>query len=110
MEPFARRVIEVVGATRPGQLLTYGEIAAEVGRPGAARAVGQVLRRDGVELPWWRVVTVAGRLVPGLEEEHAARLAREGLVCRDGRIVAWHAAHDGAAEGAGRPGDLDNAR
>jgi methylated-DNA-protein-cysteine methyltransferase related protein len=88
VEPFARRVTEVVAATRPGQVLTYGEVAAEAGQPGAARAVGQVLRRAGAELPWWRVVTAAGRLVPGLEEEHAARLAREGITCRDGRVRA----------------------
>jgi methylated-DNA-protein-cysteine methyltransferase related protein len=86
--PFARRVTEVVLATRPGQLLTYGEVATEAGQPGAARAVGQVLRRAGDGLPWWRVVTAAGRLVPGLEEEHAARLAREGITCRDGRVRA----------------------
>lgn len=89
MEPFARRVTEVVAATRPGQLLTYGEVAAEAGHPGAARAVGQILRREGVALPWWRVVTAAGRLVPGLEAEHAAHLAGEGITCRDGRVTAW---------------------
>ena len=87
MDTFARRVREVVVATRSGQLLTYGEVAAEVGRPGAARAVGQVLRRGGPDLPWWRVVTATGRLVPGLEPEHAARLAQEGIACRDGRVV-----------------------
>ncbi|MFO7778481.1 MAG: MGMT family protein [Nitriliruptoraceae bacterium] len=106
MEPFTRRVTEVVAATRAGQLLTYGEVAAEAGHPGAARAVGQVLRRAGTDLPWWRVVTAGGRLVPGLEEEHAARLAREGISCHDGRVMAPAPAD----HGRDRPEDPDIAR
>jgi len=85
--PFAIRVLSVVDATRPGDLLTYGEVAREAGRPGAARAVGQVLRRDGGARPWWRVISSTGRLVPGVEEEHSARLRAEGIACRDGRVV-----------------------
>lgn len=96
MDAFARRVGEVVAATRPGEVLTYGEVAAEAGHPGAARAVGQVLRRSGAGLPWWRVVTATGRLVPGLETEHAARLAQEGVACRDGRVTGRRPPDDGA--------------
>ncbi|MFO7962100.1 MAG: MGMT family protein [Nitriliruptoraceae bacterium] len=111
MGPFARRVTEVVAATRAGQLLTYGEVAAEAGHPGAARAVGQVLRRAGGALPWWRVVTAAGRLVPGLEEEHAAHLAREGIACHDGRVVAPRSCDDGPLdEAVGTSEIADSAR
>jgi len=84
---FATRVLSAVAATGPGDLLTYGEVAREAGRPRAARAVGQVLRRDGATRPWWRVVSSTGRLVPGLEEEHAALLRAEGITCMDGRVV-----------------------
>lgn len=94
-EAFTHRVVAVVAATRPGEVLTYGEVAAEAGHPGAARAVGQVLRRDGGRLPWWRVVTASGRLVPGREVEHAARLEREGVTCRDGRVTARTSRADG---------------
>ena len=87
MSPFAQRVAEVVAATRPGEVLTYAEVAAEAGRPQAARAVGAVLRHHGDELPWWRVVTAAGRLVPGREREHASRLRAEGVPCRAGHAV-----------------------
>jgi methylated-DNA-protein-cysteine methyltransferase related protein len=76
----------VVAAIRPGEVLTYGEVAAEAGRPGAARAVGQVLRRSS-GLPWWRVVTATGRLVPGAEADHGRRLRAEGVVVRDGHVV-----------------------
>jgi alkylated DNA nucleotide flippase Atl1 len=46
-------------------------------------------RSDG--LPWWRVVTGTGRLVPGHEAEQARRLRAEGVVVRNGRVVGFRA-------------------
>lgn len=40
---FHRRVYEIARAIPPGRVLTYGEVAARLGDPGAARAVGQAL-------------------------------------------------------------------
>ena len=40
---FNQRVYEVTRAIPPGRTLTYGDIAHELGEPGAARAVGQAL-------------------------------------------------------------------
>ena len=77
----------MVASTEVGQVLTYGEVAAEAGSPRAARAVGQVLQRSSTPLPWWRVVAADGRLVPGIEAEHARRLRAEGATVRDGRVV-----------------------
>ncbi|MBA3551284.1 MAG: MGMT family protein [Actinobacteria bacterium] len=82
---FESRVTQVLARIDAGEVLTYGEVAAEAGHPGAARAVGNVLAR-GDGLPWWRVVTSTGRLVPGHEEEHARRLAREGVEVSYGRV------------------------
>lgn len=77
---FAERVREVVAAVPAGDVVTYGEVAALAGRPGAARGVGAVLSASGErELPWWRVVNAAGRLVPGHEGEQARRLRDEGV-------------------------------
>lgn len=85
MTVFEERVAEVVGGLRPGDVATYGEVANEAGYPGAARAVGNALRRlDG--LPWWRVVTASGRCAPGLEAEQARRLSEEGVTILDGRV------------------------
>ena len=75
----------MVGALRPGELATYGEVAEEAGYPGAARAVGNVIARSE-DLPWWRVVTSEGRLVPGHESEHARRLRSEGVRPSAGRV------------------------
>ena len=77
----------VVRGLGPGDVVTYGEVAAEAGFPGAARAVGNLLAGGGDGLPWWRVVTATGRLVPGHEREHARRLRAEGVRVRDGRVV-----------------------
>jgi alkylated DNA nucleotide flippase Atl1 len=79
---FASSVRRVVKSVRAGEVVTYGEVAREAGFAGAARAVGTLLARDGSGLPWWRVVTTTGRLVPGNEVEHAARLRREGIELR----------------------------
>ncbi len=77
MHTFEDAVRSVLCATKSGDVLTYGEVAAEAGYPGAARAVGNLLRTaEGLE--WWRVVSAAGRLCPGLEVEHATRLRFEG--------------------------------
>src|ERR1043166_3098238 len=37
---FEQRVKDVIMRLMPGEVVTYGEIAAEAGYPGAARAVG----------------------------------------------------------------------
>ena len=85
MSDFERSVVEVLERLRPGDVVTYGEVAEEAGYPGRARAVGRILATsDG--LPWWRVVTSTGRLVPGHEDEHTRRLREEGRTVTDGRI------------------------
>ena len=88
MRPFDDAVAEVLAGLGPGDVVTYGEVAAEAVRPGAARAVGRFLHDHGDEHPWWRVVTVAGRLVPGHEGEHARRLRAEGVTVEGGRVRA----------------------
>ena len=76
----------VIAATGPGDVMAYGEVAAEAGYPGRARAVGAFLAHHGDGLPWWRIVTASGRLVPGNEDEHARHLRAEGIEVRDGHV------------------------
>jgi methylated-DNA-protein-cysteine methyltransferase related protein len=83
---FAERAEEVIRALRPGEVVTYGEVAADAGRPGAARAVGHLLATQPADLPWWRVVAANGRLVPGHEAEHARRLESEGVPLVAGKV------------------------
>jgi alkylated DNA nucleotide flippase Atl1 len=77
----------VVLAIPPGQVLTYGEVAAEAGSPGAARAVGAVMASGEIPLPWWRVVAADGRLVPHNQDEHARLLRSEGVPLRNGKVA-----------------------
>ena len=79
MTPFELEILRVLDSVGPGELVTYGEVALEAGKPGAARAVGAFLAEHGGETCWWRVVNASGRLVPGHEEEHARRLRAEGV-------------------------------
>lgn len=85
---FEEAVAGVLESLGEGDVVTYGEVAAEAGYPGAARAVGRFLAQQGSGYPWWRVVTAQGRLVPGNEVEHAARLRAEGVTIVDGRVAA----------------------
>lgn len=86
MTEFQDAVVKVLLATGPGDVMTYGEVATEAGRPGAARAVSHVLNAvDG--LPWWRVVAGDGRLIPHDPGRQAELLEAEGVVCANGRVV-----------------------
>jgi methylated-DNA-protein-cysteine methyltransferase-like protein len=76
---FEAAVANVLLSLHRGDVVTYGEVAAEAGYPGRARAVGAFLAAHGHAYPWWRVVTSTGRLVPGHEAEHGRRLRREGV-------------------------------
>lgn len=86
---FTEAVIEVIESLEPGDVAAYGEIATEAGFPGAARAVGNLLRTVP-GLPWWRVVNSAGRLAPGNEQEQAQRLRAEGVTVVNGRVKRSH--------------------
>jgi methylated-DNA-protein-cysteine methyltransferase related protein len=84
---FEDAVERVLHALAPGEVVTYGEVAAEAGFPGAARAVGTLLAHSGDGgLPWWRVVRADGRLAAGDPAEQAKRLRAEGVPVADGRI------------------------
>jgi len=83
---FEARVEDVVRSIPRGAVAAYSAVAELAGRPGAARAVGAVMARSE-GLPWHRVVTVGGRLVPGHETEHAERLRAEGVHVRDGHVA-----------------------
>lgn len=60
-EDFIEAVLAVVERVPPGRVVTYGDIAAFVGR-GGPRGVGGVMALDGHGVPWWRVVRATGTL------------------------------------------------
>lgn len=64
LSEFTRRIYECCRAIPPGQVLTYAELAAEAGRPGAARAVGRAMATNPwpIAIPCHRVVGSDGTL------------------------------------------------
>lgn len=98
--PFHRRVYDAARAIAPGATLSYGEIAARIGAPGSARAVGQALGRNpfAIVVPCHRVLAANGRLggfsanggaatkLRMLAIEGADAAAQRGLFDGDGRL------------------------
>ena len=60
--PFHQEVLRATARIPRGEVRTYGELAATVGRPKAARAVGTAMARNPVPLlvPCHRVVPTSG--------------------------------------------------
>ncbi len=64
LTPFGRHVVAACQRIPWGQTRTYGELAAECGSPGAARAVGSVMAKNRYPLivPCHRVLAAGGDL------------------------------------------------
>ena len=85
MKGFEEEVVTVLEQLKAGEVVSYGEVAEEAGFPGAARAVGNLVRTTP-GLPWWRVVARSGRLAPGLEQRQTELLRSEGVTVLSGRV------------------------
>lgn len=64
MLPFKQKVLEVISLIPSGKVASYGQIAAYIGLPRAARQVGWTLRESGESsgIPWWRVINQKGQI------------------------------------------------
>jgi methylated-DNA-[protein]-cysteine S-methyltransferase len=88
--PFEREVLEFLRKIPPGQTLTYGEIAAKLGRPGASRAVGTACAKNPavIVIPCHRVLPKSGGVgnysSEGGPETKRRLLEREGARLPDG--------------------------
>jgi methylated-DNA-protein-cysteine methyltransferase related protein len=67
-EAFFARVYALVRRVPTGRVVTYGQVAAMLGVPRGARAVGWALRAlpedVAARVPWHRVVGTGGRISP----------------------------------------------
>jgi methylated-DNA-protein-cysteine methyltransferase-like protein len=77
LTPFQAGVVDAVAALDVGELVTYRDLAEELGRPGGAQAVANVLR-SVPGLPWWRVLPSDGRLYRSHAPVQAPLLEAEG--------------------------------
>lgn len=79
------KIREAVASVPQGHVASYGDIADLVGA-STPRIVGWVLKEDGFDLPWHRIVRVDGTPPPHKRQEQLQLLAGEGIHS-DGRKV-----------------------
>ncbi|MEW2498850.1 methylated-DNA--[protein]-cysteine S-methyltransferase [Amycolatopsis sp. CA-161197] len=83
---FNRRAYEIARAIPPGKTKTYGDIAHELGLPGAAQAVGQAMGNNPfpIVVPCHRVLAAGGKhggfSAPGGVETKRRMLVIEGAL------------------------------
>jgi methylated-DNA-protein-cysteine methyltransferase-like protein len=88
---FLHAVWRLVRRIPRGRVATYGQVAALLGRPRAARAVGMAMRDCPDDVPWHRVVNARGGIsvrarMSGMLTQRL-RLQAEGLTLRSGRVA-----------------------
>ena len=85
--PFCRKVWLACASIPKGQVRTYGWVARRIGRPKAARAVGQALAKNPFAplVPCHRVVGADGSMTgfsgPGGVSAKKRLLLKEGALC-----------------------------
>ena len=92
---FTTRVLAVLRRIPPGRVTTYGDVARLAGRPGAARAVGTIMRlAKEPNLPYHRVIAAGGRVGGYGANPHLkpALLRAEGHVIRGRRLLGFRTA------------------
>ncbi|MFB6216334.1 MAG: MGMT family protein [Candidatus Aenigmatarchaeota archaeon] len=87
---FKDDVLEIMGSIPKGKVATYKQIARTVGKPRAARAVGNALAKnpDPEGIPCFKVVKSNGEIgdyVKGREKKKEL-LQDEGIEVEDGKV------------------------
>ena len=91
--PFQELVYQAVAAIPHGEVRTYAEVAAEIGRRGAARGIGTAMARNPlpVVIPCHRVVGASGTLTgysaPGGIVSKKILLVMEGITVDEKGLV-----------------------
>lgn len=92
LTPFARAVLQATAAIPTGGVATYSDIAKQIGKPGASRAVGNALGHNPVPiiLPCHRVVPAnrsIGNYTGGVDIK-VTLLSLEGALLPTGALVS----------------------
>jgi O-6-methylguanine DNA methyltransferase len=84
-QTFTEKVLHVVAKIPKGKVMTYGEVAAAAGSPGAARAVGTIMKHnDDPEIPCHRVIKSDGSVggYNGLQGKKKQLLEKGGVALK----------------------------
>lgn len=92
MTPFQYKVLSIVSTIPAGKVLTYSQVAAKAGNPGASRAVGSIMAKNqDKNIPCHRVVKSDGAIgmYNGLRGESKSEiLKKEGVeFLKNGKVV-----------------------
>jgi methylated-DNA-protein-cysteine methyltransferase-like protein len=92
MEPYTKRVIEIIKNIPEGYVMTYGQIAEVAGNSRGARQVVRILHTQSKahQLPWHRVVNAKGEIVIMSEEGSSLQklyLQGEGVVISESNRI-----------------------
>ena len=91
---FTHAVYRAAQQIPAGSVLTYGELAAVMGKPGASRAVGTALGKNPIPLlvPCHRIVAAGGKLggfsAPGGLDVKSALLDCEGVALKKPEVIS----------------------
>lgn len=80
MNPFTKRVIQIIQTIPTGYVMTYGQVAAAAGNPRSARQVVRILHAMSKkhDLPWHRIINAKGEI--SFTENHQREyLEAEGI-------------------------------
>lgn len=83
LQTFTEKVLEIVKSIPKGKALSYKDVAIAAGKPGAARAVGTIMRNNqDLSVPCHRVIRSDGSIgeYNGLRGEKARLLKEEGYL------------------------------
>lgn len=92
---FNDSVYRLVAKCPRGKVVSYGGVAAMLGKPRAARAVGTALRElpDNSKVPWWRVINSSGQIsirgITNIAALQRALLEREGVKFNRSGKIDW---------------------
>lgn len=82
---FRESILDVVRGIPKGETMSYGEVARRAGFPGAARAVGSLMKRNvDPGIPCHRVIRTDGR--PG-EYNRGGEDAKRKLLHQEGVVL-----------------------
>jgi methylated-DNA-protein-cysteine methyltransferase related protein len=81
LSKFQQAILQAVRQIPAGTVASYGQIAAYVGAPRAARQVGGAMRAmEGTpDFPWWRIINNAGIITIKGTQFATKRLQKELL-------------------------------
>lgn len=87
-----KSVLEYLRSIPCGKVVTYSQVAEDLGNKNAARAVGNILHtnKDAVKYPCYRVVNAKGELAKnyafGGAEGQKKLLESEGIEVKNGKV------------------------